>query len=138
MLNNMKIGTRLLLSFGILLLLLIVVAGTGYWGVKSGEHTIDTMLDTEGRIAQHSATARADVLGMRRGEKDIFLNLGDAAKVTDYYKKWTEDAAKTNERVADLEKAAIDKEDIELIKVIKENSKIYQDGFCDGASEGGA
>jgi len=129
MLNNMKIGTRLLASFGLILLLLIVVAGTGYWGVKSGEQTTVTLLDTEGQLSQHSARARANVLGMRRYEKDIFLNLGATEKVENYYKEWTEEVASTNERIADLEKASIHPDDKEMIKSIKENLKLYQAGF---------
>ena len=129
MLNNMKIGTRLLASFGLVLLLLIVVAGAGYWGVKSGEHTITTLLDTEGQLAQHSARARADVLGMRRFEKDTFLNITDAEKVASYYKKWSDEATKTSERIADMEKSAIDKDDKENIRIIKDNLALYQAGF---------
>ena len=129
MLNNMKIGTRLLVSFGLILLLLIVVAGAGYWGVNSGEQTTTTLLDTEGQLAQHSARARADILGMRRSEKDVFLNLGDPAKVESYYKKWTEDAGKTGERIADLEKVVIDKDDKDNIQSMKDNLKLYQAGF---------
>jgi methyl-accepting chemotaxis protein len=129
MLNNMKIGTRLLASFGLVLLLLVVVAGAGYWGVRSGESTIISLLDTEGQLAQHSARARANVLGMRRYEKDVFLNLGDAEKVAGYYKKWTDEAAKTNERVADLEKIKLDQRDKENIRIVKDNLKIYEAGF---------
>jgi methyl-accepting chemotaxis protein len=129
MLNNMKIGSRLLASFGLLLLLLIVVAGTGFWGVKTGEHTTVSLLNTEGQLAQHSARVRADILGMRRYEKDVFLNLGATDKVEGYYKKWTDEAAKANERAADLEKIRVTPENAEKIKLIKDNLKLYQAGF---------
>ena len=129
MLNNMKIGTRLLASFGLVLLLLIVVAGAGYWGVKKGEQITVTLLDTEGQLAQHSARARADVLGMRRFEKDLFLNVADPEKVESYYKKWAEEAAKTSERIADMEKVSIDKDDKDNISIVKENLKLYAAGF---------
>ncbi|QXE89067.1 methyl-accepting chemotaxis protein [Geomonas subterranea] len=129
MLMNMKIGTRLMLSFGLVLLLLIAVAGTGYWGVKEGENTIDHMLETEGRLSEHSSRARANILGMRRYEKDIFLNINDQGKVAEYYGKWTEEANKTTERVADLEKAAVHQDDKEDIKTIKDNMQGYKAGF---------
>jgi len=134
MLKNMKIGTRLLLSFGLILLLLISVAGTGYWGVKEGESTVDTLLDSEGRLAEHSSRARANILGMRRYEKDIFLNLADAKKVEGYLQKWAEEAAKTSERVADLEKAVIHQDDKEKIKEIKDNFNAYRAGFGKAAA----
>jgi methyl-accepting chemotaxis protein len=129
MFENMKIGTRLTLSFGLVLLLLMVVAGTGYWGVKEGEKTVDTMLDTEGKIAEHSSRARANILGMRRYEKDMFLNIADAGKVATYFDEWTVEANKTTERVADLEKVAVDQEDKENIKLIKSNFEAYRAGF---------
>ena len=129
MLNNIKIGTRLFSSFGLVLFLLILVAGTGYWGIRNGENTTVNMLDMEGQLAQHSARARADILEMRRFEKDVFLNLGDTEKVENYYKKWTEAAAKANERTADLEKLRADRESAENIKTIKDNLKPYQVGF---------
>ena len=129
MLKNMRIGTRLLLSFGLVLLLLIVVAGTGYWGVKTGEQTVVTLLDTEGKLAEYSSRARANILGMRRYEKDMFLNLGDPKKVDEYFVKWTTEADKSAERVSDLEKTVIHKDDAEKIKVIKENLSEYKTGF---------
>lgn len=129
MLKNMKIGTRLMLCFGLILLLLLAVAGTGYWGVKEVEHTTDTMLRTEGKLAEHSARARANILGMRRYEKDMFLNLTDPKKVEEYYGKWSSEAGKTGERIADLEKAAIHQDDKEMIKLIKANLQGYKSGF---------
>jgi len=129
MLNNMKIGTRLLMSFGLILLLLVLVAGTGYWGVKEGESTVDTLLDTEGKLAEHGSRVRANILGMRRYEKDVFLNLADAKKVDENLLKWTEEATKASERVADLEKVVIHQDDTEKVKDIKENLKVYTAGF---------
>ncbi|WP_085813603.1 methyl-accepting chemotaxis protein [Geoanaerobacter pelophilus] len=128
MLNNMKIGTRLLLSFGLVLLLLMVVAGTGYWGVQSGEKTIVTLLDSEGRLAEHSARARANVLGLRRYEKDMFLNIEDMKKVDGYYQKWQEETEKVHERVTDLEKVATQPDDVEKVKAVKENLVLYKAG----------
>ncbi|WP_026840776.1 methyl-accepting chemotaxis protein [Citrifermentans bremense] len=130
MLSNLKIGTRLLLCFGVVLLLLVAVAGTGYWGIKQVEATTDTMLATEGRIAEHSARARANILGMRRYEKDMLLNMGEAKKVEEYLQKWNAEAAKMTERVADLEKCAVDKEDKDKTKEIKENFDSYKAGFA--------
>ncbi|WP_129126694.1 methyl-accepting chemotaxis protein [Geomonas oryzae] len=129
MLKNMKIGTRLMLCFSLVTMLLLIVAGTGYWGVKQGETTMVTVLDGEGQIAEHSARARANVLGMRRYEKDIFLNITDLKKVEGYVEKWNEEATKTEERVTDLGKVVVDKEDVEKLKLIKENFALYKAGF---------
>ena len=78
MVKNLKIGTRLLMCFGLILLLLMCVAGTGYWGVKEVESVTDTMLDTEAQLAEHAAGVDVSIVSMRRHEKDILLNLVDA------------------------------------------------------------
>ncbi len=52
MLKNMKIGTRLMLGFGIVLALLFTIAGSGYWGVHSVEDKTITMLQSEAQIAR--------------------------------------------------------------------------------------
>ncbi|MBJ6800455.1 methyl-accepting chemotaxis protein [Geomonas propionica] len=130
MLKNMKIGTRLLLSFGLVVLLLAGIAGTGYWGVKESENTIVNILDTEAKIAEHAARARSNVVGMRRYEKDMFLNIADAKQVGEYYAKWKEEETKLNERLADLEKVVHSKEDVEQVKTIKDNFLSYKAGFA--------
>ncbi len=33
MLNNLKIGTRLSLGFGLLFVILLIIGATGYWGM---------------------------------------------------------------------------------------------------------
>ncbi|UPU35075.1 methyl-accepting chemotaxis protein [Geomonas paludis] len=129
MLKNMKIGTRLMLSFGAILLLLIAVAVTGYWGIKANEKVVDGLFATEGKLAEHASRARANIVGMRRFEKDILLNIAEQAKVAEYSAKWTEEANKATDRIADLEKAAVDADDKEDIKTIKDNFAGYKAGF---------
>jgi methyl-accepting chemotaxis protein len=126
---NMKIGKRLLVSFSAVLLLLAVVAGVGLWGVIQGKNTTVTMLDTNAQLAQHSARCRADVLGLRRSEKDYFLNIASVEKRDAYYKDWSESAASASDRIADMEKAADSDAFRAQIKIIKENLPLYQAGF---------
>ena len=104
---NMKVGKRLVVSFSAVLLLLVVVGGVGLWGVIAGEDTTLTLLNTEVKLMEHSSRVRANIVGMRRYEKDIFLNFTDADKVADYFKKWSEEEEKANQRTGDLEKAAV-------------------------------
>lgn len=129
MLKDLKIGTRLMMSFGLILLLLVCVAGTGYWGVKEVESVTDTMLDTEAQLAEHSAGVEINIESMRRYEKDVLLSMGDGKKVGEFFGKWTTEAKKAVENLATLEKAAVHQDDKEIIKIIKENLAHYQDGF---------
>ncbi|HEX9024330.1 MAG TPA: methyl-accepting chemotaxis protein [Geobacteraceae bacterium] len=127
--NELKIGARLGLSFGIVLLLLAAVAATGWWGVKTLTGTTVTMLRGDAQIAKNAARARADVLELRRFEKDIFINIDNPEKVKEYYAKWNEAREKVAQRIADLEKVAALAKDRESVKSVKDNLALYVAGF---------
>ena len=103
--------------------------GTGYWGMRMIDEEIVKDLDSDGVIAQHAGRARANVLGLRRFEKDVFINIAHSDKVENYYKQWNEEKASTEERIKALEKVATDPKDKEQIKLIKDNLALYAAGF---------
>src|SRR5512141_2814220 len=107
MLKNMKIGMRLGMGFGIMLLLILVVGGTGYWGVNESTTATIHMIKGDATISENASRLRANVVGMRRYEKDMFLNITDTAKVDDYYKKWQEQDEHAEKRLVELEKIAV-------------------------------
>ncbi|BDV42460.1 hypothetical protein GURASL_13830 [Geotalea uraniireducens] len=128
-LANLKIGKRLGLGFGLVLLLLLLVAASGYWGLHILTGATSQMAHHEARVAEHSARLRANVLGMRRFEKDAFINMGSPEKVAEYYGKWKEQLDHASARIADLEKVVESQQDLELIKGMKENLAGYVAGF---------
>ena len=128
--NDMKIGKRLLVSFGTVLCLLVLVAGVGLWGVIAGENATEAILETEGELLRHSVQLDADILGLRRYEKDIFLNIEKPEKVVDYFKKWSQMHAKVSAGIAGLEKTATHADDLEKIRAIKEHLQQYKAGFA--------
>ncbi|HYS43826.1 MAG TPA: methyl-accepting chemotaxis protein, partial [Geobacteraceae bacterium] len=128
-LTDMKIGARLGFGFGLVLSLLLITGAVGQWGVKSITGTMVTMLQTDANIAEHGASARSAVLGLRRFEKDIFLNIGTPDKVEEYYRKWNDDREKVEKSVVELEKVAAVQKDRDTIKTIKDNLILYVAGF---------
>src|SRR5665647_1081611 len=104
--NNMKIGTRLGGVFGVMLFLLLAVAATGYWGMQAIDKEIVKDLDSDGVIAQHAGRARANIVGLRRYEKDTFINIGNSGNVEKYYKEWNDEVASVDARIKTLEKVA--------------------------------
>ena len=76
MFKNMKLGTKIMVGFGVLILLLIISGASGYWGIRTISGTAITLLQTEPEIAEHSARLRANANGLLRYEKDVFLNIG--------------------------------------------------------------
>ncbi len=129
MFKNMKIGMRLGMGFGFVMLILIGIGLSGYWGVKSVSDTTLEMLKGDATVAEHAARARANVLGLRRFEKDLFLNIGSKEKEIEYTKKWQEQQEHLTARVKDLEKAATLEKDKEMIRSMKAELANYDSGF---------
>jgi len=127
--NNMKIGTRLGVVFGVMLFLLLAIAATGYWGMRMIDEEIVKDLDSDGVIAQHAGRARANILGLRRFEKDVFINIGHADKMENYVKEWNDEKASTEERIKTLEKVVVDQKDKDQVKLLKDNLALYAAGF---------
>ncbi len=127
--NNMGIGTKLGSGFGILLIFLIVIGFSGYWGgysiSKNAISEFKGMMNTDAAIALHSARAQSNVLGLRRFEKDIFLNIDAKEKVQEYLKKWNEQYELLLAQLNNLEKAAISQQDKEVVKSMKNDAAIY-------------
>lgn len=90
MINNLTIGTRLAIAFGIVLLFIIAISGTNYWGMGKLEAYTSNLVNIDATLALNSARTRANINMMRRFEKDLFLNIADAAKIEEYRKKWNE------------------------------------------------
>ena len=104
--SDIKIGMRLGLGFGVLLLILLGIGGAGYWGMQSVSDRTVQMLRTDAVIADSSSRARANVNAMRRYEKDTFINIASAAKMEEYVKSWNEQRGHLEGRIAALEKVA--------------------------------
>jgi methyl-accepting chemotaxis protein len=83
-------------------------------------------LNTDGKIADHSARARAHVIGLRRFEKDMFINLDSPDKVSEYHKKWKEEREQLLAHIADVEKAISLPQDKELIRRMEEAFRGYE------------
>jgi methyl-accepting chemotaxis protein len=130
MFSKMKIGTRVSLAFGALLLLLVAVAATGYWGMGSIDKEVTKDLSTDGVIAQHAGRARANILGLRRFEKDMFLNVASRDKTDEYFGKWKEEAEHLEKRFEALDKATSSPKDKEAVKSLRTEFGVYRDGMA--------
>jgi methyl-accepting chemotaxis protein len=129
MFKNMKIGKRLALGFGFVLIMLIGIAISGYWGVNSVSNTTITMLQGDSAVVEHSSRARANILGLRRFEKDYFINIGSKDKEEEYIKKWQEQHEHLTARIKDAEKAATLPQDKEALQTMKTELGNYESGF---------
>ncbi len=85
MLRNMSISRRLLLGFGVVLVLLLIVAVSGYWGLNSIKQETISMLQGDAKIAELASATNEDTLQLRRFEKDTCLNIDHAKVGEDYF-----------------------------------------------------
>jgi len=127
--QDMKIGKRLGCGFGLVLLLLLAVGGTGYWGIHYATEAVKEMVNHESKLSEHSSRLRANVNSMRRFEKDAFINIDSREKVAEYSSKWKEQLGHSGDRIASMEKLADTPKDREVVKAMKDNLAVYAAGF---------
>jgi methyl-accepting chemotaxis protein len=128
---NLTLGKKIGAGFGLVLLLMIAVAGAGYWGTHKISSAMILMLQTDAELEEHFAGARINALDMRRYEKDVVLNIGNRSDQDDALDKWKSTDDRIHERIAALEKIAVDSEDTDALEVIKGTLKVYEDSFAD-------
>ncbi len=129
MLRDTKIGVRLGLGFGLILLLLAGVAGSGYWGLRSVSGKAADMLRSDAGIAGDAARVRTAVIDLRRFEKDIFLNIDSKDKVDEYHAKWNAQMENLTSSLRDLYEVAPLPQDRETVQSMKNDLAAYASGF---------
>ena len=81
MLGSMSLGKRMGLAFATLIALVALTAGVGYWGMDAIARTADRVLAVDVVAGDLSASVVQETLGLRRFEKDFFLNVGDVMEL---------------------------------------------------------
>ncbi len=129
MLNNMTIGTRLILGFGLNLLFLLMVGGVGLYEIKHVSKVMDNVIQNESKVIEYAQRSRANMNLMRRFEKDSFINIEKLEKVDEYKKKWDDVYALAKERLEVIAKIETDPKKKEMITEISKNIDAYKVGF---------
>jgi methyl-accepting chemotaxis protein len=130
LLNNLKIGTRLGLGFAVVLILLVLVILTGFWGIKSTSRVTLGMLNVDAQIADNFAIARAIALELRRYEKNIFIRIGSKdERAKKDFPKWIEQVQLLEGKIAELDKLVVEDADKDAVKKIQNGLSEYTAGF---------
>src|SRR6266566_5157374 len=129
MLKNMTIGKRLALGFGLLLALVALVAGSGYRSTRLASTLAMRVLKVESPLVEHSQRVRANTLGMRRFEKDVFLNIATPEKVAEYLTKWKDQRDRMLERIAVLDSLETEDSGKAVIRSMRADAATYEQGF---------
>ena len=128
-LNNLKIGTRLLFTFLIIIILMLTVGGTSYFGINGIVDEVKDMLTMDAKLMEYSARARADIGNLRRFEKDCIIDHNTMADLPGDYKNWKESYEHGMEKVIEAEKIVTAAKDKETIKKLREDLVKYHDHF---------
>jgi methyl-accepting chemotaxis protein len=129
MLKNMKIGQRLSLGFGSVLAMLVTVAAVGYWSLSTTAATTSHILEVDVPIVEGSHKIRAETLKLRRYEKDLFLNIGNAEKEAQYLAHWTEFQKELHDGLNEVEHLSTSDTDHDTIRAMRGDLTTYEDAL---------
>jgi methyl-accepting chemotaxis protein len=127
--KNMSIGNRLAAGFAALGALVLSVAAIGYWGARATGELATQFVKVDSPLVEHAQRARANTLGMRRFEKDVFLNIESLAKVSEYHEKWNDQRARLDERLATLEYLETEAAGKDALRSMRADAATYEAGF---------
>jgi methyl-accepting chemotaxis protein len=129
MARDMKIGRRLGLGFGAVLTLLVAVVGVSYWSQLSTGAITTRILQSDAPLLEVAFRVRGDTLELRRFEKDMFLNMGNAEKEADYAIKWNDWSKRLGDRLNELERLTTSDSDREAVRMMRRDAASYQEAL---------
>ena len=139
MLKKSSIAKRLALGFGVVLLLLLVVAVAGYWGMESVTHETVSMLRGDSKISQLADEAKITTLELRRFEKDTLLNMDNKPVMQAYQEKWKAQLAELRSTVSELDSRVSSDGSKQLVAAMEREISAYErgvDGVVAGINDG--
>ena len=129
MLKNMSIGKRLAIGFGLIVLLLISMGLSGYWGLEAITRETLKVLEGDAKVVTLAARAKATTLELRRFEKDTFLNVEESQIRNQYAAKWDGQRQKLREVFGELDKFQLSADDKAAVRSMREDLDVYEGGY---------
>ncbi|HYL86441.1 MAG TPA: methyl-accepting chemotaxis protein [Candidatus Angelobacter sp.] len=129
MLKNMSVGKRLAIGFGLIVVLLVSMGLSGYWGLEGITRETLKVLNGDAKIVTLSARVKATTLELRRFEKDTELNMDDVQVRNEYASKWRAQQQKLHDVLGELDKFQLSPEDKLAVKSMSDDLVIYEGGY---------
>ena len=129
MFSNLKIRTRLAVVFCTIILLLVAVGTTGWWGLEKMKTEIAALSDKGDKLVEYAQRSRANINMLRRYEKDLFLNIGNPVKVEEYKKQWSDTLEHFRQRTDGMTKLLDAQKDKDTVATINKHVAAYAEGF---------
>ena len=125
--KSLTIGKKLYVSFGIMIVLIILLSGGGVWQLKGLTHTFGELIESYQPIGQEAEKIQTTLLTIRRHEKDFI-----ARQDPKYLEKMDKSVATLHHQAQDLAAKADTLGLAEIVaesKKIEADLKIYENGF---------
>lgn len=122
----MSLRKGLLFGIGLLLLVVLVIGGSGLVGLVVLRADIDHILSTESLSLKYSLLTAKSVNAMRRYEKDLFINFRSPEKIGSYLKKWEQEYENV---VGYLKELKSINSDTERLAAMEADLEVYRKGF---------
>src|SRR5229473_1789511 len=129
MLKNMSIGKRLAIGFGLIVLLLISMGLSGYWGVEAITRETLKVLEGDAKVVTLAARAKATTLELRRFEKDTFLNIEEVQVRGAYATKWDAQRQKLRDTLTELDRFQLSSDDKTALRSMRDDLATYESGY---------
>ena len=124
MMHNLKISTRLVIGFAVMLLFIAIVAGVGIWRVQSSDAMAQDL--TEIRLDNERTISKWNMLTALNATRTIAnAKLTDPGTIAYFQEQMKETSAEISKLQAALEKSITDPEAIRLFGIVQERRSEY-------------
>jgi methyl-accepting chemotaxis protein len=120
---------QLIIAFGVLSVLVAVVAAIALWGLLSVRASARQAVAVEGHLSRLASEVATQALQSRRYEKDFFMSTGDASVQADYLKKWQAAYTGLDQAITAFGTAAATPEDHQQAARWREQASRYNEDF---------
>ena len=129
MFKRIRIASRVGLGFALIMAMMGVMAVAAYWAVSKVESFSVQVIKGDAEVAERAAWNVAHSLGLRRFEKDVFLNIGQPAKVEESIKKWIEQRVLMEKSIEAIDHYTHRDYDKYTAAAMRRELAAYADGF---------
>src|SRR5437868_7071108 len=126
--SSLSLKARILISFGVLVLILVGTTTFAYSQLRASAELAQQALHVDANMAEAAARAQVHALGLRRFEKDFFLNMGNEEEQRGYLVKWQHEDSGLREQIDALLKGAAPEDRPEIASIQQERA-VYVEGF---------
>ncbi|AXK39171.1 methyl-accepting chemotaxis protein [Crenobacter cavernae] len=128
--RNLSIASRIVAGFVLLLAILAASGLVNHLQLQRIETKVEEVVERDLAFYRDVQEARYHVGNLRRFEKDALINIGDAEKRADYFRRWQQTVAKSRDSLAAAANHPIDDDSSARVKELDALVGAYEQGFA--------